>query len=212
MSLVEEIGFLPFFKSGIEGFSLCECTPKEFWFVDGVEGPWEWKGEVIINASLAYGKFFDKKAGFISKAWLPTFCNYKRDGYDFEGFCEDGHAAYLSKLIYDSLYKLGPTLSRDLKSGLCLSKNDAGRFDAAVAALQTNMFACVKSFEYALDKYGKPYGWGIARYALLEQVFSDELICAQSNVEPGESKEKIIMRIMELFPQASEKQAKKLIG
>lgn len=24
-----------------------EHTPPELWFVDGVEGPWEWKGPVI---------------------------------------------------------------------------------------------------------------------------------------------------------------------
>ena len=33
---------------------------------------------------VAYGKFFDKKAGFISLEWLPYFANYRRSGYDFD--------------------------------------------------------------------------------------------------------------------------------
>ena len=60
-ALVEEIGFLPFFKNGIEGFSVQEHTPPELWFSD-LEGPWEWKGPVIQTARCAYGKFYKGKA------------------------------------------------------------------------------------------------------------------------------------------------------
>lgn len=209
--LVNEIGFLPFFKCSIDGFSLSECTPKEYWFVDGVEGPWEWKGYVIQDAKMAYGKFFNKKAGFISLEWLPAFCNYRRDGYDFEGFCEDGRASYMSKQIYDSLCCFGPKLSRDLKRELCRAKHDSSSFDSAVASLQMDMFVAIKSFEYARDKFGKPYGWGIAKYALLEQLYTDSIINGDSDLEPAESKEKIIEQVMKLYPSASVKQAERLI-
>ena len=39
VALVKEIGFLPFFRNNIEGFSVEECTPRELWFT-GEEGPW----------------------------------------------------------------------------------------------------------------------------------------------------------------------------
>ena len=43
LSLVEAAGFLPFMRSGIEGFSVQEYTPAKRWFVKDAEGPWEWR-------------------------------------------------------------------------------------------------------------------------------------------------------------------------
>ena len=38
---------------------------------------------------MAYGKFFDKKSGFISKKWFSYFANYRRDGYDFDALWDE---------------------------------------------------------------------------------------------------------------------------
>ena len=38
-----ELGFLPFFRCGIPGFSVEEMVAPEYWFTDE-EGAWEWKG------------------------------------------------------------------------------------------------------------------------------------------------------------------------
>lgn len=89
VELVNEIGFLPFFSGRIEGFSLEENVSYEAWYQGRWSGrvkwdAWDWKGEVLQNKELVYGKFFEKKVGFISKDLWPEFCNYRRDGYDFE--------------------------------------------------------------------------------------------------------------------------------
>lgn len=47
-SLVQEIGFLPFFRNEIAGFSVEDCTPSEYWFAGGVDSPWEWKGKLLM--------------------------------------------------------------------------------------------------------------------------------------------------------------------
>ena len=52
-----ELGFLPFFRCGIPGFSVEEMVAPEYWFTDE-EGAWEWKGPVIREGHCAYGKFF----------------------------------------------------------------------------------------------------------------------------------------------------------
>ncbi len=36
---------------------------------------WDWKGQVLQNKELVYGKFFEKKAGFISLMLWPVFCS-----------------------------------------------------------------------------------------------------------------------------------------
>ena len=38
-ALVQRIGFLPFFKHEIPGFSVEECCPRELWFAEDVDGP-----------------------------------------------------------------------------------------------------------------------------------------------------------------------------
>ena len=52
---------------------------------------------MLQNKELVYGKFFEKKAGFISLKLWPDFCNYRRDGYDFDARSDDGLAPYKDK-------------------------------------------------------------------------------------------------------------------
>ena len=54
---VRRLGFLPFFKNEIPGFSIAEHTPLELWFSDAQDGPWEWKGPVARTGECVYGKF-----------------------------------------------------------------------------------------------------------------------------------------------------------
>ena len=70
---INEIGFLPLFKNEIDGFSLEERTVPEYWWSDDPEiDPWMWRAIIARRHDIVYGKFFDKKAGFISKKWLAT--------------------------------------------------------------------------------------------------------------------------------------------
>jgi len=70
------------FKNDIDGFSLEERTVPEYRWSDNPEiDPWMWRAIIARRHDIVYGKFFDKKAGFISKKWLPVFANYRRDGY-----------------------------------------------------------------------------------------------------------------------------------
>ena len=75
VDLIDELGFLPFFRNPIEGFSLEEKTPQEFWFDHESVGVWEWKGPIISRSESAYGKFYRGKAVWISRDWYPDFVN-----------------------------------------------------------------------------------------------------------------------------------------
>jgi len=59
--LILQVGFLPFFRNEISGFSVEEHTPRKLWFSNHEDGPWEWKGPVIRNGNCAYGKFLTGK-------------------------------------------------------------------------------------------------------------------------------------------------------
>ncbi len=49
---------------------------------DGWDWPlWKWKGIIINESDCVYGKFFNGKAGFISRSWWTHFCNWRRSLY-----------------------------------------------------------------------------------------------------------------------------------
>ena len=107
-ALVQQMGFLPFFPCSIPNFSIEEFTPSRYWFVEGVEGPWEWRMELARRHVVAYGKLFSKKAGLVSREWYPDLANYRRDGDDFDARYEEGLANHREKRIIDHLGLLFP--------------------------------------------------------------------------------------------------------
>lgn len=107
-ALALERGLLPFFACGIPDFSIEDFTPSQYWFSEGVDGPWEWRMEVARRGMAAYGKLFNKKAGLVSRTWYPDLANFRRDGYDFDARYEDSLSNYKDKCIMDVLLRNGP--------------------------------------------------------------------------------------------------------
>ena len=210
-ALVQQMGFLPFFACSVPNFSIEEFTPSRYWFVEGVDGPWEWRMEVARRGMVAYGKLFSKKAGLVSREWYPDLANYRRIGYDFDSRYEEGLASYREKCIMDVLLREGPTLSKDLKRMASFGGDGLKGFDTVMTNLQMQTYITVDSFEYARDKYGKPYGWGIARYALSENVLGADVTQGAYDRSQDESKAKIIQHLGMLCPDASDGDLEKLI-
>lgn len=210
-ALVQRMGLLPFFACSIPRFSIEEFTPSRYWFVDGVDGPWEWRMEAVRRGSVAYGKIFFQKAGLVSREWYPDLANYRRSGYDFDSRYEDGLASLKEKCIMEVLLQEGPTLSKDLKRLAGFGGNGLKGFDTVITRLQMQTYITVHSFEYALDKHGRPYGWGIARYAVTEDVLGTEVTRRAYRREPEESRQKIIRHLKSLYPAVPDDDLVKLI-
>ena len=115
---IHETGFLSFFSTAIPGFSVEEHTCAwDWWTDDPATDPWNWRMEIAARDDIAYGKFFDRKAGFIAKEWFPVFANYRRDGYDFEGLYQDGKMKNQAKRILDALELNEDAIGLELMSG-----------------------------------------------------------------------------------------------
>ena len=211
-ALIQEVGFLPFFPNSIPGYSVDECTPRELWFADGVEGPWDWKGPIAMHKNCAYGKFFQGKAGFISLDHFPAFLNYRRDGYDFDARWDDELASVKDKQLMDVFLKQPSVLTHELKSLCNYGKNGQKGFETVVTRLQMQTYITVQNFEYRTDKNGKPYGWGIARYSTPEAIFGTEMIENAYREDPVDSAKRMAAYLRKLLPDATEIQIEKLIG
>ena len=111
----------------------------------------------------------------------------------------------------DVLLREGPTLSKDLKRLAGFSDGGLKGFDTVVTNLQMQTYITVHSFEYAHDKYGKPYGWGIAKYAVTEDVLGAEVTQGAYHRTPEESRGRILQHLSALCPDAFEEDLMKLI-
>ncbi len=209
---VLRLGFLPFFKNEIPGFSIAEHTPPRLWFSDTEDGPWEWKGPLARTGDCVYGKFFRGRAGFISRAFFPVFANYRRRGYDFDALYDDGFAPHADKQIYDTLTRHGSLQSRELKRLSGFGKDGEKGFDTRITRLQMQGYVVTADFDYMRDKFGKAYGWGVARYTTPEALFGADFMALAYREDPEESKKRVYERLRAICPEADEKQIKRLLG
>lgn len=219
---VQTMGFLPFFRNPIEGFSIEEMTPPTLWFSDEYDGPWEWKGPVIRQGDCAYGKLFSGKAGYVSMDWYPDFLNMRRSGYNM---------TVEEKRIYDLLVSHESLLSKELKKlggfkrSIAKSRNPIDLlvksptvhkkkkegFETIMTRLQMHCYVVIADFEYEYTHDGKRYGWGIARYTTPEALFDEDIILKPTCASPEESKDYLLKHLKQLLPDAGEKAILKML-
>lgn len=209
--LVNELGFLPFFRGDVPGFSIAEAVRPDLWFSDTQEGPWEWKGPVIRETGCAYGKFYRGKAMYVSRDFFPDFANLRRDGYDYDARVDDGLARRRDARIMELLTEHPSLVSRELKALACAGEESRKQFDGCLGFLQMQCYVCIADFEYALDRYGRPYGWGLARYATPEHLFGEDFCARVYEREPAESRERLRRHLKSILPDASEGQIARIL-
>jgi len=178
-ALVNEIGFMPLFRSCIPGFSVEELTPDEYWFKEDTVGPWEWRAVLAAGHEVAYARLFNGKYGFVSMEMYPHLANYRRDGYDFDARVDDGLVRDSDRRLY-ALIEGGLHLSGDLR------KVFGKGFESAVTSLQMGTYVTCAGFERRLNKRGEPYGWEIASYDISENIFGDRCTSAY-DIDPEDS-------------------------
>ena len=172
---------------------------------------WDWKGPVIKEAGCAYGKFFENKAVYISKDWFPDFANYRRNGYDFDARFDDGLAPYKDKELFELLDLSAPILSKELKEKGNYRKDGKKGFDTIINRLQAQCYVIISDFVYQKDKYGKPYGWGIAEYSTPEKFMGSDFTSTVYERTPDESYQRILEHLKKLLPDADETAIRKIL-
>jgi len=207
---VEELGFLPLFRSDIPGFSAEEHVTPRAWFSDE-PGIWEWKGPVTRENRFAYGKFFGGRAAFISEAWFPDFANFRRDGYDFDALYDEGLAPHREKQLFDLVEARGPLLSKELKELGNYRRDGNKGFDGLIAKLQARCYVLISDFVYQTDRYGREYGWGVARYATPEQFFGPDFRDRAYRREPEASFRRLLDHLKEVLPGVPEQRLEKFL-
>lgn len=208
MNLIQEIGFLPLLYSGIGGFSAEEMVDADCRYVvydDGWDWPlWKWKGPIVTEGSCVYGKFFDKKAGFVSREWWPDLYNWRRHASPAPA------PGSVEEAVLMTLREQGSLITRELRAACGFNgPKMRSRFDGYVTRLQMACRIVTQDFVYPRDKHNREYGWGWALLTTPEQLLGKEdCLCDRT---PEESLERILEHLKGFLPEASEQQLIKLI-
>lgn len=210
MDYIQEVGFLPLLDSGIYGFAAEDIVGEECRYsTDPNEGfvwpLWKWKGQIVTESECVYGKFFNKKAGFIAKKWWPDFCNYRRSRFP-RPTDESIEGAILSTLEIT-----GSLITRELRAACGFTgPKMRSRFDGYVTRLEMGTYIVTEDFVYPRDKHNNEYGWGWSLLNTPEVLYGREE--CQCDRTPEESFDRIYTHLKSLLPEASDKQILKLIG
>ncbi|MGN0214100.1 MAG: hypothetical protein ACI4AH_04745 [Muribaculaceae bacterium] len=200
VEFVDKIGFLPLLSMGVSGWSAQEQVDEDCQYIELPDGGWEWplwqwKGDVIRETGCAYGKFFDGKAGFISKEFWPDFCNWRRSRL--------GHfnADSIEAMVLDTLKRHGSLITRELRAACGFTgPKIRSKFDAFITRLEMAGYVVIEDFVYPRSRQGKQYGWGWALLTTPERLFGRE--ACFPDCSPEESYERLAANLQKLFPDA----------
>jgi hypothetical protein len=198
-AMIRQVGILPFFTNSVPGWSAEEHVAPEVWFTDQ-EGPWEWKGPLAAEKVCAYGKFIRNRAAFISREWFADLANWRRNGYDWEGWVDDGLAPYKDRLLMEYLEGHPFVLSKYAKRECGFSKG----YDTVITRLQMQAYVLIPDFRYSLTKEGVPYGWGNAVLELADRWLGNDWLALPERRTPEESFERMIVHLRAVLPHADE--------
>lgn len=210
MTLIDEIGFLPLLDSGIYGFSAEDIVDEDCRYVVFSDGGWDWplwkwKGQIVTDMPCLYGKFFNKKAGFISKAWWADFCNYRRSKFPLP------ESDSIEGTILDTLKMTGSLITRELRAACGFNgKGMRSKFDGYITKLEMATYIVTEDFVYPRDKRGREYGWGWSLLNTPEALYGKEACtCSHS---PEDSFQRLVAQFKKILPEATEMQMLRLIG
>lgn len=219
---VEAVGFLPLFANGAPDFSVEEHVAADRWWTgDRATDPWEWREEIAAAHRVAYGKFFDGRAGFVSRAWLPVFANARRNGYDFDGKWQSGGASRREKAIMERfmdvesedepVFNGARILSTELKKLAGFGKGGEKNYPGVLTGLQMQLYLVIGGFRRRENKRGEPYGMAVSVMQTPESIWGYDTLSAAYGEAPADSWQRIFDHVKARFP-APDGEIAKLIG
>ncbi|MBQ3270264.1 MAG: hypothetical protein IJH09_10120 [Clostridia bacterium] len=220
---VQQIGFLPFFANSVPGFSVEEHTAASAWWTgDRSADPWEWREVIATAHEIAYGKFFDGRAGFIARPWLPCFANARRNGWDFDGKWQSGAASQRERAIMEHFMDVesddepaftgAAILSTELKQKAGFGKGGEKNYPGILTGLQMQLYLVIGGFRRRENKKGAAYGMPVSILMAPESIWGYAHMSAAYGEAPSESWRRLFDHTRAMWPGAEDAEIARLIG
>ena len=203
-----QAGMLPFLKNDLKGFSL-EAHVPDGWFDsdDHDLNPWYWRYSFALDNQIAYGKFFNRKLGFVSKELFADFVNVKRQGRGIEQFFEEGIISAEAYNLYGALFGGAVKSSIELRDELGFKRSVV---DRALTELMNETLIVILDFQRRTGRNGRAYGWPIAYYGRPEDEFGEDVVFC--NRSPHQSWQRLLKCSQKLTTVNDENLLTKVLG
>ena len=172
---------------------------------DGETDPWEWRMRVLEEGEdIAYGKVFNKKSGYITKEWYPTFLAVRSPNSIYDDYY-NGTISAEAKGIYEIVEANGRIAFDKIKTEWGFSKERKSIFERAMVELQMRLDITICGRARKISKEGKPYGWPSTVFCTSEDWFGREVFDAASKLNRDACVDKIREQIFSMNPEANPK-------
>lgn len=84
-------------------------------------------------------------------------------------------------------------------------------FDTVITRLRMQTYITIGDFVYSQDKFGRPYGWGIAEYTTPGAQLGPDFVTSAYQRKPEGSRERILAHLRGVLPEVPEKRFLRLI-
>jgi len=187
-------------------------TPVSWNAADPDISPWVWRMRVLEERTdIAYGKFFFKKSGYITKEWAPYFLAVRRGGDTFADAYKNGEISHVAKQIYDAISDNGILPSNGFKHFPGFDKSKKSAFERGLVELQMKMFITMCGQQRKSPDKAKTYGMAATLLCTTENFWDSEVFDIAAGIRKEDAFAAIRERILELNPAADEKNIVKFI-
>jgi len=190
-------------------------SPLRWHTGDAETDPWEWRVRVLRERDdVAYGKFFFKKSGYITREWFPYFLAARRGDASLSDSYYDGHVSQAAKRIHSVILgsEHGVLPVEEIKRLGGFGKEDKSAFDRAIAELQGDLFVTMCGTNRHVNAKGEEYGWNSMMYCTTESFWGAEVFAEAATLTQADASAAITERILMLNPSAEAKKIAKFIN
>jgi len=139
--------------------------------------PWVWRMRLLEEKrAVAYGKFFFRQGGYITRDWYPCFLAARRGGMDFATAYQAGRFSQASRQIYRLIQEHGQVPPHEIRR---LTGLAGPVIERALIDLQMGLFVTICGEQQNIAPSGAARGWPSTVLCTTE-AFWDEAVFAEA--------------------------------
>lgn len=209
--VIKEIGLLPLAPLIPEFPALNTITSKESWHTDTLYDPWLWRTKFSTEGVAAYGKFFKKKAVFISNELLPLVIAVRGNQEEINERYLKGKVSKEAVNLYTLIRREEGIDTRELRTKAGMKdKEKKKEFDRALLELQETMDIVISGIKEKQNAMGEKNGWSSTAYETMDNWMNNHQI-ERLNLSREEVKEKLIQHFSRICSDEALKKIDKIL-
>lgn len=201
-------------ENGESVFTLCDYFGSGVaWHTEDMDtDPWEWRIRVLKECNdIAYGKFFFKKSGYITKEWFPYFYAVRRKRLMLDEEYAAGTVSRAAAVIYGLIEEYKELPLHLIKQYGNFGREDKAAFDKAVTELQMKFYITMCGRAARVSEKGTAFGWSSTVFCRSEDFFGLEVIETADSLDREAAYKKIEEQVYRLNPEAKPARVRKFI-